>query len=118
MSSFSSLDIFIIVIALVCLIAAAIFIPRYMVLTAMKKIIRAMIKENAVNLQNAVTPEQIGVGQRGPWGGLLRMRDYRPQALYILVESEIVVNTLDGRYYISVDRLQVSKFSDLYNKAD
>jgi hypothetical protein len=118
LSNFSSLDIVIIVIALICLIAAAIFIPRYMVLTAMKKIIRTLIREGAFNVRSAVSPEQIGIGQRGMWGGMLRMRDYRPQALYMLVDSEILVNTLDGRYYISVDRLQVSRFSDLYNEAD
>lgn len=117
MNGFSSLDLLIIVIALVCLVVAAIFIPRYMVLTAMKKIIRAMIKEDAFNIRNAMTPEQIGIGQRGPWGGMLRMRDYRPQALYMLVETEIIVNTMDGRYYISVDKLQVSRFNDLYNEA-
>jgi hypothetical protein len=117
LNGFSSLDLLIIVIALVCLVVAAIFIPRYMVLTAMKKIIRAMIKEDAFNIRNAMTPEQIGIGQRGPWGGMLRMRDYRPQALYMLVETEIIVNTMDGRYYISVDKLQVSRFNDLYNEA-
>jgi hypothetical protein len=118
LNGFSSIDLLIVVIAFVCLVVAAIFIPRYMVLNAMKKIIRTMIKEGAYNIQKALPPEQIGVGQKSPWGGMLRMRDYRPQALYMLVDSEILVNTLDGRYYISVDRLQVSRFSDLYNEAD
>jgi hypothetical protein len=118
LNGFSSFDLLIIVIAFVCLVIAAIFIPRYMVLNAMKKIIRTLVKEGAFNVRKALPPEQIGIGQRGPWGGMLRMRDYRPQALYMLVDSEILVNTLDGRYYISVDKLQVSRFSELYNEAN
>jgi hypothetical protein len=118
LNGFSSLDLLIIVIALVCLVVAFISIPRFMVLNAMKKIIRTMIKEGAFNAHKAVPPEQVGVGRRDPWGGMLRMRDYRPQALYMLVDSEIIVNTLDGRYYLSADKLQVSRFRDLYNEAN
>ena len=117
MNSLSSLDLLIIVIALVCLVVAAIFIPRYMVLTAMKKIIRTMMKENAVSPRNALTAEQIGITASAMWENMFRMRDYRPQALHVLVESEIIVNTLDGRYYISLDKLRVSRFSDLYTES-
>lgn len=118
MNSLSSIDLLIIVIAIAALIIAAIFIPRYMVLNAMKKILKTMINNDAISPQNAQTAEQIGIKRGAMWDSMFRGRDYRPQALNTLVESEIVVNTMDGRYYISKNKLRISRFKDLYPEVD
>jgi hypothetical protein len=115
---FSATDLLILIIVLVGLIIMSIYIPRLLILNAMKKVIKTMINNDAITPQNAQTAEQLGIKQGYRWENMLRMRDYRPQALHMLVETELVVNTMDDRYYLSQQKLKASRFRDLYYDND
>lgn len=113
MSNLTGMDLLIIVITIAILIVLVIYIPRLLVMSAMKKVIKTLKKQEAVNPQNAKTAEQLGIRQGAIWENMFRMRDYRPQALYLLCETEIVLVTMDNRYYLSESQLAVSRFKDI-----
>jgi hypothetical protein len=118
LTGFSTTDLFILIILLVVLIVLAIFMPRFLIMNAMKRVIKTLIKNDALSPQNAQTAEQLGIRQGAIWDNMFRIRDYRPQALAMLVESEIIVNTIDGRYYLSKEKLKISRFKDMYQETD
>ena len=117
MNNYTSIDFLIIIIAIVILFVMALFIPRIMARSSMKKVIKTMINNKAVDRQSALTAEQLGFKQGTAWENVFSMRDYRPQALSMLVDSELVVKIKDNRYFLSLEKLKLSKFKDLYRDA-
>ena len=103
-------NVILIVVIVVLAFLALFVIPRWRLKRATRQVIRIFMELNATSVKNAKTLDELGLRPRGRLEGLLRTRDYKPQALDGLWKAEIVQTTEDGRLYLSEDRLIASGF--------
>ena len=80
----------IIVLLFVAGIALLIFVPRFFISRAMKKVIKIFRDNYAVNEKNAKTIVELGLAPLSFVQRLARTRDYKPQALKFLISADIV----------------------------
>jgi hypothetical protein len=60
---------------------------------------------NALDVRSARTIDELGLKPPTFLEGMMRMRDFKPYALQILMKAEVVSQTDGGRLYLSQDRL-------------
>ncbi len=106
-------DWIVLVLVIILMLAIMIFLPRWLVLRAMRKVLKTLRKQNAVDAKSAKPAEQFGAAPPNLWDRMFKMRDYRPQALQQLVQLQIVSMTPDGKYYINQQNLLNSRFHDI-----
>ena len=100
-----------IVLVIIVALAALIFIPRWMISRAIKKVIKIFRYHSAINEKNARTAGELGLTPPTFMQRMSRTRDYKPQALNILIKAEIIKTTDDGRLYLSEDRLATTRLA-------
>lgn len=98
-------DILILVLLVVAALLVIIFVPRWFLKQAFAKVIQIFREQNAINEKNARTVDELGLRPPTFTQRLMRMRDYKPQALNILMRADIVQVTEDGKLYLSEDKL-------------
>ena len=103
---------FIILMALIFLVVI-IFVPRWMLLRTIPKVIRIFRQHNAVGGKNAKTIEELGLMPKSFYQKMLSRRDYKPQALQILLKAGIVEMTEEGKVYLVEENLIRSRWSTL-----
>ena len=101
-------NVIIIVLIVVLALLALFVIPQWRLRRATRQVIRIFMELNATSVKNAKTIDELGLRPRGRLEGMLRARDYKPQALDGLWKAEIVQTTEDGRLYLSEERLIAS----------
>jgi len=101
-------NVIIIVLIVVLAFLALFVIPQWRTRRAVHQVIWILRQNNAFDAKNAKTIDELGLKPRGRLEGLLRSRDYKPQALDALWKAEIVQITEDGKVYLSEDRLLAS----------
>lgn len=101
-------NVIIIVLIVVLALLALFVIPVWRLKRATRQVIRIFIELSATSVKNAKTLDELGLRPRGRLEGMLRTRDYKPQALDGLWKAEIVQTTEDGRLYLSEERLIAS----------
>jgi len=76
------------------------FLYRFVVRRAINRVIQTFRKRNAVSLNNAKTINELGIKSRD---SMLKLgfRDYKPYALKLLKDANIVRETEDGKLYLS-----------------
>jgi len=62
-------------------------------------------RNNALDARSAKTIDALGLRPPTVLEGMLRMRDFKPYALQILMKTEVVSQTDGGRLYLSQDKL-------------
>jgi hypothetical protein len=103
----STKGIIILVLALLLFMAVALLLSRVLFKRALNRVIKMFREHNALNPAGALTSEELGFKSKG----LLQfgmLRDYKPMALQLLMKGDIVQETVDGRLFLSEDRLAQS----------
>ena len=86
-------------------IAAALFISARMTKRAVGKVIAIFQEKNAIGTQQAKTVNELGLTPPNLMDRFTRMRDYKQNALGILVKANIVQTTEEGKLFISAEKL-------------
>ncbi len=102
-----------IILIVILFILAAIFLPYWLVMRAVPKVIRAFRKQNAIGKQNAMTIEELKLKPKSLFRRVLSRRDYRQQALQFLIRVKIVDITEEGKYFLNEEKLMLSKWHHL-----
>lgn len=103
------MGIVVVIIALIVLAALGLFvIPRFMMKRAISQVIRIFRERRATEPKMARTAEELDIKSRGLLEGMFRGRDYKPYALQALMRQGIIMQTEDGRLYLSEDRVAAS----------
>ena len=103
----------VILIAIIILaILAMFYIPRLMINRAIHSVIRILRQNSAVTVRDAKTLEELGLAPKPFMQRAFKLRDYKPYALQILRNADIVQVTEDGRLYLDEGQLQTSKWRD------
>jgi len=100
----------IVVLLIILLLVAWFFIPRWLMRRAARQVIKILRRHNATDSKNARTIDELGLRAPGVLDRMMRRRDYKPQALQMLIQAEIVQITEDGKLYLSEEKLYESGF--------
>jgi hypothetical protein len=85
---------------LIVALAAAFFISGFLVKRATFKVIETFYRQDAFDWNHARTIEELGLQPPDFLGRIMRIRDYKPQALRFLIEKGMIQRTPDGKLYL------------------
>lgn len=88
------------VILFLLMIAAFVYIPRFMIRRAMRKVMAIFRYHNALRPENAKTRAEMGLNPLSFFQRIAAPRDYKPAALTILINAGVIIETPDGRMYM------------------
>ena len=80
---------------------AWLLIPTWMIKRNIREVVHIFQKKNAIGIQNAKTIEELGLKPKSMLQRILRGRDWKPQALDLLVQTNVVLMREDGKLYIT-----------------
>lgn len=91
---------------LLLMIAALILIPKFMIRRAIKQIVFIFRHYGALRLDQAKTRGELGLNPPDFMTRMTSLRDYKPNALQILINQGVVVATEDGKLYLDEEKLR------------
>jgi hypothetical protein len=80
-------------------------LPRIRIRRAVGQVLAIFERNSALDVRSAKTIDELGLRPPTFLEGMLRMRDFRPYALQILMHTEVVRQTDGGRLYLSQGKL-------------
>jgi len=80
-------------------------LPRMRIKRATNQVVGIFERNNALEARSAKTIDELGLRPPTFLEGMLRIRDFKPYALQILMKTEVVCQTDGGRLYLSQDKL-------------
>lgn len=98
-------DAVVFILVIILSLAAWFVIPNFLTRRAMKKVIRMFHDHNITSAQNAKTVKELGLTPHTFLQSLYMARDYKPAALRLLMDADIIRETKDGRVYLSKEKL-------------
>lgn len=98
-------DLLVIVFTMVLFLLALVVVPNFLVHRAAKKVVRIFRKYDALGPDRAKDIETLGLKPPTFAQRMMRLRDYKPRALDVLINAGVVQRTEDGRLYLSEARL-------------
>ena len=102
-------EVLFVAVILLMAVIAFLLIPQFLYKRAIKDVIKIFRKNNALTLANAKTPKDLGLAQKGWIQSLGSTRDYKPRALQLLMNYDVVRKTEDGRVYLLQEKLATYK---------
>ena len=100
---------------LVVLMLSIIFIPQFFIKRAIRKVIKIFRRHNAISEKSAKTMAELGLTPPSLTARMMSMRDYKPQALRLLISINIIEVTEDNKLYLSMNNLTTSPWKDSRN---
>jgi hypothetical protein len=80
-------------------------LPRIRIKRAVNQVVATFERNNALDVRSAKTIDELGLRPPTFLEGMLHMRDFKPYALQILMNTEVVRQTDGGRLYLLQDKL-------------
>ena len=97
------------VLLILLIILLAIFglfvLPQMRLRRAIKQVVAIFERNNALDAMSARTIDELKLKPRTFLQGMGRIRDFKPYALKILMDAEVVCQTDGGRLYLGQDKL-------------
>jgi hypothetical protein len=97
-----------VVLMLGALAVVMIYVPRLLLRKATRDVVALFRGRDATSPSSATTLEQLGIVQRSRLERLTRLRDYRPYAVRLLTNTNVIRTTEEGRMYLSEETLEHS----------
>ena len=72
---------------------------------AVNQVVAIFEHNNALDVRSARTIDELGLRPPTFLQSMIRMRDFKPYALQVLMKAEVVLQTDGGKLYLSQDRL-------------
>ena len=102
-----------IIIILILFILSVIFIPYWMIMRAVPKVIKAFRQKNAMSEKNAKTIEELELRPKSIFRRMFARRDYSQNALQFLIRADVVDITEEGKFFLNEEKLMLSKWRHL-----
>jgi hypothetical protein len=80
-------------------------LPQIRIRRAIKQVVAILERNNALDARSAKTMDELRLRPRTFLEGIGRIRDFKPYALQILMNAEVVCQTDGGRLYLLQDKL-------------
>jgi hypothetical protein len=82
------------------------YIRAFLTRRAIFKVIEIFYQHNALGMNGAKTPHELGLESYNFFQRITRPRDYKQYALQILMKRDIILLNKDGRLYMVEERLE------------
>ena len=92
----------------IALLVIAGLVSRWRMKRAMRQVILIFREHTATSSRSAKAIDELGLSPQGMMGGMFKGRDYKQYALNMLMKSEIIQVTEDGKMYLLEDKLYAS----------
>jgi len=102
-----------IVLLVILFILSVIFVPYWMIMRAVPKVIKTFRQKNAVGEKNALSIEELELRPKSMFRRMLARRDYRQNALQFLIRGDVVDITEEGKFFLNEQKLMLSKWRHL-----
>jgi hypothetical protein len=80
-------------------------LPRIRIRRAVSQVVAIFERNNALDVRSAKTIDELGLRPPTFLEGMMRMRDFKPYALQILMKADVILQTDGGRLYLLQDKL-------------
>lgn len=97
--------VFLILILMIIAFGGGLYIRTFLTRRAIFKVIEIFYQHNALGLNGAKTPYQLGLERLDFLQRITRRRDYKQNALQILMKEGIILENEDGRLYMVEEKL-------------
>ena len=98
-------------IVLLLLLLGLFVLPRLLIKRAVSKVISIFRRNNAIDAGSAKTLDELRLRPRTFMEGMFKVRDYKPYAMELLRNAQIIQMTEDDRLYLVEDRIASSRIS-------
>ncbi len=102
-----------IILIILLFIVSVIFIPYWMIMRAVPKVIKAFRQKNAMSSKNAMTIEELELKPKSIFHRFFARRDYRQNALQFLIRADVVDISEEGKFFLNEEKLMLSKWRHL-----
>ena len=93
------------ILLIIILAALGFFLLRLRMSRAVKQVVAIFERNNALDLRSAKTIDELKLKPRTFLEGIGRIRDFKPYALKVLMDADVVCQTDGGRLYLLQDKL-------------
>lgn len=102
-----------IVLIVILFILSVLFLPYWLIMRSVPKVIRAFRQKNAVGENNAMTIEELELKPKSIFRRMFTRRDYSQNALQFLIRADVVDITEEGKFFLNEEKLMFSKWRHL-----
>ena len=92
-------------ILMIIALGGALYIRTFLTRRAIFKVIEIFYQHNALGINRAETPHQLGLKRPDFLQRMTSRRDYKQNALQILIKRGIIIENEDGRLYMVEEKL-------------
>ena len=90
-----------------------IFVPYWLTMRSVPKVIKAFRLNNATRVHSAKPIEELELKPKSIFRRMFARRDYSQQALQFLIRADVVDITEEGKFYLNEEKLMLSKWRHL-----
>lgn len=99
-------DALLLVIGLLVILALSMFvIPYYMIKRAVGQVVDIFLKNGVTSESSARYPYELGLAQPAMMSRFFRRKDYKPQAMDVLIRAAVLAVTDDGKIFLVMSNL-------------
>jgi len=102
-----------IVLVIILFILSVIFIPYWLIMRSVPKVIKTFRRKNAIGANNAMTIEDLELTPKSIFKRMFTRRDYSQNALQFLIRADVVDITEEGKFFLNEEKLMLSKWRHL-----
>lgn len=97
----------------IAFILVVFFVPQWILVRNIPKVIRIFRNFNAINPKTARTIEEMGLKPKPMLERMFRRRDHKPRALQFMLRVAMVEVTEDGKLYLDEEKLSQTRWRNL-----
>lgn len=101
------------ILVLVALIGLAFFLSNLRMKRAIKTVVKLFREHKALDETRAKTPSEMGIRPQTVVERLYKTRDYKPYALQLLMQAQIVESVEEEKLYLSESKLSNSNIKKI-----
>ena len=102
-----------IVLIVILFILTVLFVPYWMTMRSIPKVIKQFRQKNAIGEKNALNIDELELKPKSIFRRMFTRRDYSQQGLQFLIRSEVVDITEEGKFFLNEQNLMLSKWKHL-----
>ena len=92
-------------VVMVLAFAGVLYVRAFFTRRAIFKVIEIFYQHNALGIAGAKTLQELGLERPDFFQRMTRLRDYKQNALQILIKEGIILENEDGRLYMAEEKL-------------
>ena len=104
----NNIRVFLALILMIIVFGGVLYLRAFLTRRAIFKVIEIFYQHHALEIKGAKTPHKLGLERPDILQRMMRRRDYKQDALQILIKRGIILVSEDGRLYMLEEKLDES----------